>query len=168
MHLWYPLGKSVAEKSISIWKEQHITPMFIQENLTCWFALELSGTTISSSCEVFFTSLKKNMFLSPALSMCHIFDHSCCVLPLFSLFVLIHLCLHWRWTRREGGRVPGTEELHSRPPFHLSTSRFQLQRNALKANSETFPHPQRTKAERTQVKCETIPFLFTLSSPFRR
>lgn len=48
---------------------------------------------------------------------------------------------------RERGRVReiwgGTEELHSRPLFHLSG--FQLQHDALKANSWTSPLLPRTK-----------------------
>ena len=128
-----------------------------------------------------FTSLKKmKTFLSHTLSTYYLVfvvsSFSSLVIFLitpvvylryFSLFVLIHLVSPLK-VDEEGGRVLGTEELHSRPLFHLSTSSFQLQCDALKANSETSPHPQRTKAERTQVKCETIPFLLTLSSPFHQ
>lgn len=88
----------------------------------------------------------------------------CCCPSLFSFI----LPFYWRCISAEWGRVVGTEELHSGLSFHLSTSGFQSQRGALKADSGTSLLPLHTKAERTQLKCENLPFLFMLSSPFHR
>lgn len=129
----------------SLHKDEHISRTFYVSSRLCCFIVFLP-------CDIFSSPLLCPSTIFPICS------HSSCV----SIEGV-------RGGEGRGERDPRTEELHSGPPFHLSTSGFQLQRDTLKANSETSPLPVRTKAERRQLKCETLPsFLFMLSSPFHQ
>lgn len=81
----------------------------------------------------FSPSLYLSSCLASTRSACNIFNHCCCVLLLFSQFVLI-LFLSSLMVDDEGMEVGsgagtgGQNEPRSRPPFHLSTSGFQARR----------------------------------------
>ncbi len=96
----------------------------------------------------------------------YIFDHSCCVLLLFSWCALIHLASPMK-VDEEGGREGGSGDRRASQRASIPFINIRIsQRGALKANSETSPLPLRTKAESTQLKCEMLLFLFTPSTPF--
>lgn len=97
--------------------------------LISWFALKSSGTCLMFSFPVFTCHLV-SVVSSPVFPR-NIFNRCCCIHLLLSLIPLVRLLSSRKVDGEEMGDVVGvlgTEEPHSKPPFHLSTSGSQARR----------------------------------------